>query len=57
MKEQTYTQKEIDSKINILENDIDLLKNQRTELSQAINLKKKQVVSWREFDVSQYKLL
>ena len=57
MEEKTYTQKEVDSKINILENDIDTLKKQRTDLSQLINLKKKQVVVWREFDLAQYKLL
>jgi|TARA_R110000782_G_C14458690_1_gene373140 prefoldin subunit 5 len=57
MKEQIkYTQKEIDRNINILENTIDNLKRERTELSKSINEKKKQVVSWRELDLHQIKM-
>ena len=57
MKEQVkYTQKEIDRNINILENTIDNLKRERTELSKSINEKKKQVVSWRELDLHQIKM-
>ena len=51
-----YTQKEIDSNINILESKIDQLKLDRTELSQEINANKKQVLAWRELDLSQIKL-
>jgi prefoldin subunit 5 len=51
-----YTQKEIDRNINILENTIDNLKRERTELSKSINEKKKQVVSWRELDLHQIKM-
>jgi hypothetical protein len=52
-----YTQTEIDSHINILENQIDELKRERTHVSKLINNKKKDVVKWREFDISQLKLL
>ena len=51
-----YTQKEVDSNINILESKIDQLKLDRTELSQEINANKKQVLAWRELDLSQIKL-
>tara|TARA_R110000803_G_C11713133_1_gene287204 strand:+ start:45 stop:221 length:177 start_codon:yes stop_codon:yes gene_type:complete len=51
-----YTQKEVDSNINILENKINQLKLDRTELSQEINANKKQVLVWRELDLSQIKL-
>ena len=51
-----YTQKEVDSNINILENKINQLKLDRTELSQEINANKKQVLIWRGLDLSQTKL-
>ena len=57
MNETKYTQEEIKGKINILNTEIELLKSKRTEISQTINSKKKQVVKWEEFDISQYKLL
>jgi chaperonin cofactor prefoldin len=56
MNEQTYTQQEIDTKINTLETEVDLLKSQRTDLSKNINNKKKQIQSWKEFDISQFKM-
>ena len=56
MKEKTYTQEEIDSKINILETDIDSLKAKRTDISKEINSKKKQVLVWSEFDIAQFKM-
>ena len=51
-----YTQEEVESNINILENKINQLKLDRTELSQEINANKKQVLVWRELDMSQIKL-
>ena len=51
-----YTQKEIDSNINILENKINRLKLDRTELSQEINANKKQILVWKGFYLSQTKL-
>tara|TARA_R110000851_G_C12846978_1_gene542390 strand:- start:214 stop:387 length:174 start_codon:yes stop_codon:yes gene_type:complete len=56
MKEKTYTQEEIDSKINILETDIDSLKAKRTDISKEINSKKKQVLVWSGFDIAQFKM-
>jgi antitoxin component HigA of HigAB toxin-antitoxin module len=57
MREQKkYTQKEVDSNINILESEIEQLKLQRTELSQLINSKKKQVLVWSGLDLRQIKL-
>jgi hypothetical protein len=56
MSRQTYTQKEIDSNINILNTDLDLLKSQRTDLSKNINDKKKQILIWQELDIAQCKI-
>ena len=57
MKEQEkYSQAEVDTNINTLENEIEGLKLHRTELSQSINAKKKQVLSWKELDLSQMKM-
>ena len=57
MKEQKkYSQSEIDTNINTLENEIEGLKLHRTELSQSINSKKKQILSWKELDLSQLKM-
>ena len=55
-KEIKYTQGEVDSNINILENQIEDLKLRRTELSKSINEKKKQVIVWKELDLHQIKL-
>ena len=57
MKEQEkYSQAEVDTNINTLENEIEGLKLHRTELSQSINSKKKQVLAWKELDLSQMKM-
>ena len=55
-KEIKYTQVEVNSNINILENQIEDLKLRRTELSKSINEKKKQVIVWKELDLHQIKL-
>lgn len=52
-----HTQKEIDSNINILENQVDDLARERTALSKTINEKKKQIKGWKELDLSQLKLV
>ena len=51
-----YTPEEIKSNINILSNEIDLLKKKRNELTKIINNKKKQVVYWENLDLSQIKM-
>ena len=57
MKEQIkYTKVEVDSNINKLEDEIEDLKLHRTELSQSINSKEKQVLAWKELDLSQIKM-
>lgn len=49
---QKYTQKEVDSKINVLNTVLNDLKLERTELSQRINQVKKQIIYWQELDKS-----
>ena len=52
----TYTQEEIESNINKLSDNIELLKKERTEISQNINSLKKQVVYWEDMQLNQYKM-
>ena len=55
-KAETYTDKEIQSNIENLTNQMNQLKLDRTELSQSINSMKKQIQSWLELDKSQLKM-
>lgn len=52
-----YTQEEIEEKTNTLENQVYLLKLERTEISQQINLLKKQIENLANQDLQQTKLL
>lgn len=57
MKEsKTYTQREVDSNINVLSNELEELKLKRTELSRNITHVKKQIIIWQELDKKQYKI-
>ena len=51
-----YTQKEILSNINKLQDEVELLKLKRTDISKRINELKKQVDYWKDLDISQIKM-
>jgi hypothetical protein len=53
---QEYTKVDINFNINKLEDEIEDLRLHRTELSQSINSKEKQVLAWKELDLSQMKM-
>lgn len=53
---ETYTQKEVDSNINLLTNEMEELKIKRTEMSRQITHIKKQIESWKELDKKQFKM-
>lgn len=55
MEVNTYTQKEILSNINKLQDEVELLKIKRTEINERINELKKQVNYWKDLDISQIK--
>ena len=50
-----YTVKEVQSNINVLLTDMDLLILQRKSLNKTITDKKNQIKYWQEFDLSQLK--
>jgi len=52
---ETYTQEEIQSKINVLATEIDSLKRSRSDINSNIRQRTKQIAYWEEFDTSQYK--
>lgn len=52
----TYTQKEVHSNINKLQDEVDLLKLNRTDITKRINELKKQIDAWKELDLSQIKM-
>lgn len=52
----TYTQKEVHSNINKLQDEVDLLKLKRTDITKRINELKKQIDAWKELDLSQIKM-
>ena len=56
MEANTYTQKEILSNINRLQDEVELLKLKRTEISKRINELKKQIDYWKDLDISQIKM-
>ena len=56
MEVNTYTQKEILSNINRLQDEVELLKLKRTEISKRINELKKQIDYWKDLDISQIKM-
>lgn len=51
-----YTQQEVNSNINILSNELDVLKAERLETSRRIAHTKKQIIYWEELDKSQLKI-
>ena len=51
-----YTQVEIDSNINILSNELEILKAERLEKSRQITHTKKQIELWEQLDKKQYKM-
>jgi len=56
MENKTYTAREVAHNINTLANRVELLKLDRTEISQEINQIKKQIVAWEDLDESQFKM-
>lgn len=52
----TYTQKEVHSNINKLQDEVELLKLNRTDITKRINELKKQIDAWKELDLSQIKM-
>ena len=56
MEHKTYTQAEVSLNIETLTNKMELLKLERTELTQNINLTKKQIDYWLKLDKSQLKM-
>ena len=51
-----YTQKEVKQNIDKLTDSMELMKKERTVLSQNINSTKKQIEYWIELDESQLKM-
>lgn len=56
MKHKTYTQKEIDSVINILNQECLQLTEKRKELNSLIREKKNNIKYYQELNVNQYKI-
>lgn len=56
MKHNTYTEKEINKNIEALNERMESLKLNRSEISQDINQVKKQILAWEEMDNSQFKM-
>ena len=56
MKHNTYTEKEISKNIETLNERMESLKLNRSEISQDINQVKKQILAWEEMDNSQFKM-
>lgn len=52
----TYTQREVHSNINKLQDQVELLKLNRTDITKRINELKKQIDAWKELDLSQIKM-
>lgn len=52
----TYTQKEVHSNINKLQDQVELLKLNRSDITKRINELKKQIDAWKELDLSQIKM-
>jgi uncharacterized protein YjcR len=55
-KEITYTQKEVLQNIKTLQDEMDINKLKRTEISKRINELKKQIQHWKDLDLSQIKM-
>jgi uncharacterized protein YjcR len=55
-KEITYTQKEVLQNIKTLQDEMDINKLRRTEISKRINKLKKQIQHWKDLDLSQIKM-
>lgn len=51
-----YTNQEIQHNINVLTDNLEKLKLQRTEISKNITSIKKQILTWQELDKSQLKM-
>jgi len=56
MRHNTYTEKEINKNIEALNERMESLKLNRSEISQDINQVKKQILAWEELDNSQFKM-
>ncbi len=52
----TYTQIEVHSNISKLQDEVDLLKLRRTDITKRINELNKQIDAWKELDLSQIKM-
>lgn len=51
-----YTQREVQLNVESLTNKMELLKLQKTEITQNINSIKKQIMEWEQLNLSQTKL-
>ena len=51
-----YTQEEIQSKVNILQSEVDKIKLHRKSLLESMKSKKEQIEYWETLDKSQMKL-
>lgn len=51
-----YTQEEIQSKVNVLQSEVDKIKLHRKSLLESMKDKKKQIEYWETLDKSQMKL-
>jgi cell division septum initiation protein DivIVA len=56
MTEKVYTQKEVLQNINTLQDELDVSKLKRTEITKRINELKKQIQYWKDLDLSQLKM-
>lgn len=55
-KTETYTQQEIESKLNAIQSKISKLTNQRKEIGNLIREQRAQMKYWETLDIGQYKL-
>ena len=55
-KEIIYTQKEVLQNIKTLQDEMDINKLRRTEISKRINELNKQIQHWKDLDLSQIKM-
>jgi len=56
MKDKVYTGKEVLQNISTLQDELDVSKLKRTEITKRINELKKQIQYWKELDLSQLKM-
>lgn len=55
-KTKTYTQKEVLQNIKVLQDEVYILKQNRSEINKRLNSLKKQIQYWEDLDLSQIKM-